>query len=170
MLTDKRVLNGPIPGQSLTSTPGNAPYERPPEYTKPEDAANFHLNRLAKKDQATAVVDALELGVDVKTLTQGIIRGAVSEGIHSIDVGLLISPLIHEKIVNIAKAADVDFEEGLKQSEDRSEIDFAINKRKVDKMMQDMESQGEAESTSEDSSEDREEPKGFMMPTNKAGV
>ena len=29
-------FDAPIPGQSLTDTPGNAPWEHPPQYTGPE--------------------------------------------------------------------------------------------------------------------------------------
>lgn len=36
----------PIPGQSLTTTPKNAPYERPPEITDPEQAMQIHMYRL----------------------------------------------------------------------------------------------------------------------------
>lgn len=163
---DKRSLNGPIPGQSLTSSPGAAPYERPPEIDKPEDAAKFHLDRLSTTDKAEAVLDALELGIDVKTLTEGIIRGSVSEGMHSIDVGLIIAPLVHEKIINIATTANIEFDEGLVVKEDREEIEFAINKRKVDKLM------AENETLEEEIPEEvvhENSPRGFMVPTNQRG-
>ena len=43
MLTER-----PIPGQSLTTTPKNAPYERPPELTDSTEALDFHLDNLVK--------------------------------------------------------------------------------------------------------------------------
>ena len=36
----------PIPGQSLTSTPKGAPYERPPEINDPMEALEMHLDNL----------------------------------------------------------------------------------------------------------------------------
>lgn len=132
-MIDAKALSGPVPGQSLTSTPNNAAWERPPEIAKPEEAAKYHLNRL--DELTTEVLDALELGVDVKTLTEGILRGAVSEGVHSIDVSLIIAPLVHEKITGIADGAGIEYDEGIEVEEDRSEVEFAINRRKVDKVL-----------------------------------
>jgi citrate lyase alpha subunit len=161
MEIDTRALNGPIPGQSLTTPPGNAPYERPPEIDKPEDAAKFHLERLSKEGMAESVLDALELGVDVKTLTEGVLRGAVSQGMHSIDVSLIIAPLVHEKIVTIAEAGQIEYDEGLEEDEDRTEVEFQINKSKVDKML--AEEGMEPEVESEEVVEERGS-RGFMSP------
>ena len=78
-----------IPGQSLTAEPKNAPYENPPQMTEPEEVVFFHLERLAKRTDD--LLDAMELGLDVVTLTEGILRGAVMEGRHSVDVSLKVS-------------------------------------------------------------------------------
>ena len=159
MALSEQALSGPVPGQSLTGEPNAAAWERPPEIVKPEDAAKYHLNRL--DDLATEVLDALELGLDVKTLTEGILRGAVSEGVHSIDVSMIIAPLVHEKITGIADGAGIEYEEGIDQQEDRSEIDFAINKRKVDKMLTESEPV-EVEEPVEETP--RPQGRGFMTP------
>ena len=37
------ILDGPILSQSLTKTPRNALYERPPEITDPNDAVLWHM-------------------------------------------------------------------------------------------------------------------------------
>ena len=41
-------MMAPIPGQSLTDEPNNFAWERPPEYTDPNDAIIFHMDRLAE--------------------------------------------------------------------------------------------------------------------------
>ena len=41
------IFDGPIPGQSLTKTPRNAPYERPPEITDRIEPVLWHMNRLS---------------------------------------------------------------------------------------------------------------------------
>ena len=40
----------PVPGQSLTTTPKSAPYERPPEITDPIEALDYHLDKLDNVD------------------------------------------------------------------------------------------------------------------------
>jgi len=125
-----------FPGQSLTSEPKNAPYENPPEMVEPEEVVMWHLNRLSEPDRLDALLDSLELGLDVVTLTEGILRGAVMNGRHSIDVSLIVAPVVHEFIKNAADAANLDYEEGFPDNtEKRKAIKYKINERKADKMI-----------------------------------
>ena len=128
-----------IPGQSLTAEPKAAPYENPPEMNTEEDAIMWHLERLSEEDRMEALVDTLELGVDVVTLTEGILRGAVLEGRHNIDISLVIAPVIHEFIKTTAEKMNIDFEEGLPDdSEQRIDIEYQINERKAKKMLEEL--------------------------------
>jgi hypothetical protein len=125
-----------IPGQSLTAEPKNAPYENPPELTTPEDAIDWHLDRLTTENKLEALVDAMELGVDVVTLTEGILRGAVLDGRHNIDISLIIAPVVHEFIKTTADKVGIDYEEGFPDdSEERIKVKYAINSRKAQKML-----------------------------------
>jgi hypothetical protein len=125
-----------IPGQSLTAEPKNAPYENPPELTTPEDAIDWHLGRLTTEDKVEALLDAMELGIDVVTLTEGILRGAVLDGRHNIDISLIIAPVVHEFIKTTADKVGIDYEEGFPDdSEERIKVKYAINSRKAQKML-----------------------------------
>ena len=127
-----------IPGQSLTAEPKNAPYENPPQMTKPEDAVFWHLERLA--DKTEDLLDAMELGMDVVTLTSGILRGAVMEGRHSVDISLIIAPIIHEFIKGGADRAGIEYEEGFPEdTEGRKGVKYAINERKARKLLDEYE-------------------------------
>jgi hypothetical protein len=125
-----------IPGQSLTSEPKNAPYENPPELTTPEDAIEWHLDRLTQDDKFSSLLDAMELGMDVVTLTEGLLRGAVVDGRHSIDISLIIAPVVHEFIKSTADKAGIDYDEGIPDdTEERNKVQYAINSRKAKKML-----------------------------------
>ena len=108
------MFSAPIPGQSLTSEPKNSPWENPPQMNKPEEAVLWHLKKLDKPKSVKSVVGLLGLGLDLVTLTEGLLRGAVAEGRHSIDVSLLIAPVIHEYIKGIADASGVEYNEELR--------------------------------------------------------
>ncbi len=58
----------PIPGQSLTTTPKSAPYERPPEISDPRQALEAHLDNLMKEDAMEDALFFLEAGLDLVTL------------------------------------------------------------------------------------------------------
>lgn len=111
----KYTLDRPIPGQSLTTTPKNAPYENPPEITDPEEAIQVHLERLTDKKKMSSAISLLESGVDLQTLVEGILRSAVVNGIHSIDVSLLIGPVIHEYIKITADELGVEYLDGTEE-------------------------------------------------------
>lgn len=108
-----KMFTAPIPGQSLTTPPKAYPWERPPEITNPEKAIQAHLDRLSDPEILEAVLDAIELhDLDIHTVTKGIVRGAVAKGIHSIDVGLLVAPVVHEYIKQAAKAFGIPADDG----------------------------------------------------------
>lgn len=112
-----KMFERPIPGQSLTAEPKSRPYERPPEISDPEDALRLHLTRLNDVDRLDTAMLLLQKGVDVRSLTEGLLRSAVAEGIHSIDVSLIIAPTIHEFITDVADEVGVDYKTGFEKDE-----------------------------------------------------
>jgi hypothetical protein len=66
----------PIPGESLTTTPKVAAYEIPPEVTDPYEAIERHLVNLTEDGAMEDIMFFLEQGVDLQTLTEGILRSA----------------------------------------------------------------------------------------------
>ena len=112
------TFNAPIAGQSLTGQPKGHPWERPPEISDPEEAIQMHLTRLSEPDLLQSLFSILDDDeIDIATLTKGILRGSVAKGIHSLDVSLIIAPVIHEYIKQAAKFAGITAEDGF---EDKS--------------------------------------------------
>lgn len=103
------MFNGPIPGQSLTKEPKKYPWQRPPEIVDPDEAIMKHVENIESPEIRDNILFALEYGVPVKNLVKMLTTGAVAKGLHSIDVSLLISPVIHEYIVSLAEEAGVKF-------------------------------------------------------------
>lgn len=127
-------INAPIPGESLTTTPKNAIYERPPEISDPEDALMMYLDKLSNKETMESIIDSLEMGVDLKTLVEGMTRIGVSKGIHSIDVSLIVAPVLHEHIKSFADDLKVDYDEGIEDKDKeskRQKVLYAKASRKV---------------------------------------
>lgn len=130
------MINQPIPGQSLTGEPKAYPWENPPKYTKPFDAAMYHLEQLNEPKKITSALDMLELDIDMVTLVSGILRMGVSEGIHTVDVSLLIAPVIHEFIKGHADRAGIDYNEGFAEEDmNRTDIEYSIRQKKSEKLL-----------------------------------
>jgi hypothetical protein len=117
----------PIPGQSLTTTPRNAPYERPPEIADPELAIQMHLARLTDPEVMEEAMFHLEMGMDLVSLTEGYLRSAVMAGVHSVDVSLIAAPVIHEYIKSTADALGIEYEEGFEDKSAKERTRYARN-------------------------------------------
>ena len=131
------LLNAPIPGQSLTDSPKNYPWERPPEIVDPREAIKFHLDGLTSPEALDNIVEMLQLGVPVKAITQTALTTAQMEGIHSVDVSLIIGNVINEELISIAEEAGVDYKMG--DEPDEAEVErkeeqetVALLRRKLD--------------------------------------
>lgn len=141
MLTFER----PIPGQSLTAEPKSQAFERPPEITDPIEALDLHIDNLSREGAMEDVLYFLEFGVDLVTLVQGILRSAVMEGLHSIDVSLIIAPVLHEHIKGYAEAAKLDYDEGFENKEGKKALAYKRDVARAKEMMKKLkEEEGEA--------------------------
>ena len=120
-------FNRPVPGQSLTSTPKGAPYERPPEINDPVKALDYHLDILDNPKAVEQAMFMLEMGVDLSTLVEGITRNAVIEGIHSIDISLIVAPVIHEYLKGYADSLGVKYDEGFEDKGEDERVSYARN-------------------------------------------
>tara|TARA_Y100000401_G_scaffold68614_1_gene54962 strand:- start:674 stop:1195 length:522 start_codon:yes stop_codon:yes gene_type:complete len=128
----------PIPGQSLTTPPKAAPYERPPDVTDPREALELHLDNLMKEGAMDDVLFFLEEGLDLVTLVEGIARSAVMEGVHSIDISLIIAPVLHEFIKGAALRAGIDFEEGFENKKAKQAITYSRNVSRAKRMLKEL--------------------------------
>ena len=128
-------FNRAIPGQSLTTPPKSAPYERPPQISDPLEAIDYHLEQLDDPKTVEELMFFLQLGIDLSTLVEGIARKAVLDGIHSIDISLSIAPVIHEYVKGYADAMDIDYDEGFEDKEEEDRIMYGRNLILAKKML-----------------------------------
>ncbi len=85
----------PIPGMSMTSPLGKYPYEQPPQMVEIEEVFQYYLDRIADEDAIDDIAMVCEMGVPLKPIVQSMLTANQMEGKHSIDVGLMIAPLLH---------------------------------------------------------------------------
>lgn len=167
-------------GFSLTQEPKGTPFENPPEIADPIDAAKFHLDRMNNANAFEDIAHFLESGVDIPTLVQGILRSAVFQGIHSVDVSLIIAPVLHEFIKDIGDATGIEYDEGISDEKERAVIRYKRDVSRAKKMMKKLDvdveetmSEGEVPDSMEDQmgvmivatkeAEPMEEPEKEMM-------
>tara|TARA_R100000544_G_scaffold26172_1_gene13428 strand:- start:17 stop:538 length:522 start_codon:yes stop_codon:yes gene_type:complete len=127
-------IDGPIPGQSLTSPLGDRPWQNPAQYGSAEEALEYYIPRIMESDFTDQLLDVIEMGLPLTTIANSLQLASVMEGKHTIDVGILIMPVIIELLELIATNAKVDYNKGteLKDTGDISEVKMSkiINRMK----------------------------------------
>ena len=126
------MLDAPLPGHSLTHELGASPWQQPAQYTTVEQALDYYIPRLDSDEVSKQLISVLEMGIPVTTIANTMQLGGVMEGKHSIDVGMLILPVLVELIMLIGDVAKVDYVSGLEKETklDSSLIDLAVEKFK----------------------------------------
>jgi hypothetical protein len=116
MPADAGYINAPVPGMSLTSEPGNRPWENPPNLVSVEDAMEFYTRRiLGTPDNYDQVLDLVESGLPIRNIANILMKTSVMEGNHTIDVGILVLPVIEELLMSVADMHDVSYVETIDQ-------------------------------------------------------
>jgi len=115
------ALNGPIAGQSVTDKQGNYPWERPPETADPTEALSMHLKKMAGPKYMKSAIYMMELGIPAEVVTNTTLTMAIGNGIHSVDVGLIIAPAIHKEVVSIAEMAGIEYDEHFPEDEEEEQ-------------------------------------------------
>ena len=125
-----KFLDAPIPGQSLTTEPKSRPWEQPPKYTTTEEALSFYIPRLSDAELMAPMVDVMEDGTTVVAVADMIQSSGVMSGLHTLDVGLMISPVLVELLVTQAQLADIEYKIGTEKSD---KPDSSLVRKAVDK-------------------------------------
>lgn len=156
------MFDAPIPGMSLTHEVGSRPWQNPSQYSTVEEALDYYIPRLQSDEVTSQLIDVLEMGVPVTTVANTMQLSSVMEGKHSVDVGMLVLPVLVELIMLIGDTAGVDYSSGLEKGKDirGSLVDKAVHKFKNKEDM-------EEETIEEDVPAIEEEQVGLMARRNK---
>ena len=103
----ENIFDAPIPGQSLTNTPGNYPWEHPPQYTNLGEATEYVWDTLHRDDNLTQVITFLRNGIPVEAIARNILFGGFMEGKWTVDLALLIAEVVFKQVMAIGVRANV---------------------------------------------------------------
>jgi predicted nucleotidyltransferase len=133
-------FDAPVPGQSLTDTPSNAPWENPPQMTNIHEMSLFMFKQLTSPILAEQIILMLKEGIPVEAIARVILFGGFVEGKWTVDSALLIAKPIVQIITAVAvKGGLKEFKLSL---EDRTNLKFRRNladmKVKIEKTAKDL--------------------------------
>ena len=156
-------FDAPIPGMSLTAEFGARPWQSPPEIASVDDAIEYYLERMSTDNFADQLTDVMEMGVPVADIANTLQLGAVMEGVHTIDVGILVMPLLAEMMMLIGDSAGVEYESGLEDNPDKDRVRRSLVEKTLRKL-ENMDSVKKNDETPEEEEEqETEEPSTGLM-------
>jgi hypothetical protein len=157
------MFDAPIPGQSLTAELGARPWQSPPQFTTVDEALEFYVPRMASDSFSEKLIDVMEMGVPLTTLANSMQMNSVMEGKHSVDVGIIIMPVLIEMMRLIGDSAGIEYDTGMdKKEKTRSTlITKALNKLRDEEAKNETTEEPE-EVVEEPTPVEEEEPKGLM--------
>lgn len=153
------LFDAPVPGMAMTHELGARPWQSPPQFPTVDEAINFYMDRMATEEYMEQAVEVMEMGVPVTTIANTMQMAGVMEGKHSIDVGMLVIPLIMEMLMLIAENAGIEYDDGLSDDKPTKTSDARLDmvRREMKERIDDVEEEPEVEVEPV-----AEEPKGLM--------
>jgi len=151
------LFDAPIPGQSLTAELGARPWQSPAQYPTVDEAIEYYMSRMATDEFADNLLEVMEMGIPLTTMANTIQMSSVMEGKHSVDVGMLVMPMLIEMMMLIGDSAGVEYDDGLTELKDGTTNDAVLDniRRKLKEKMGEPEEVAEVE-------EEIEQPTGLM--------
>ena len=122
MAEDNNLFDAPIAGQSLTAELGARPWQQAPMYATVEEAFEYYATKLTNPAINDSLFDTLEMGTPVGPVAEILVQSGAMEGKHSIDVSILILPVIMELIAYVADEAGIEYDMGTSKSIDQDKI------------------------------------------------
>lgn len=103
------VIKPVPPGISWTAPAKGRPWTQPPKMVNLSDIAQGYINNLSSASSMNALLDAVETEVPLAALAEALMLSSVNKGIHSIDTGVLVMPVIIEMLVTAAEMHNLDY-------------------------------------------------------------
>lgn len=111
------LMEAPIPGMGLTSEMGSRPWQRPPEFATLDQVVPYYMSAFTNDAFMDSFLDAIDLGMPITSLVDIMIKASVMEGKHTIDVGMLVAPIMVEALLTLAERSGLDYVSGLEEGD-----------------------------------------------------
>ena len=98
------------PGISFTDAPRSTPWTTPPKYVKISDVASMYVGTLTQPSVINRAIDLIETEIPIASIANALMLTGVAQGTHTIDAGILVTPVIIEMLVTLAEIHGVEYQ------------------------------------------------------------
>ncbi len=121
-------FSAPVAGESLTSTPRNMVFEKPPQFTNTKEATEFIWEQLNKRDNTLKLLAMLDKQVPVDGLVKTILFSGFASGKWTPDMAILMAKPVIAMVMALGKSAGLDVRvKTEKKSQNQKDLESIIN-------------------------------------------
>jgi hypothetical protein len=110
-------LDAPVPGMSLTAEPKGRPWRRPYQYSTVDEVATYYMDLMLDPRFTDGLIEQVEVGFPLAMIADVWISASTMEGLHSVDLGALVSPVVITMMKTLLDAEGVSYEIGDEEDE-----------------------------------------------------
>ena len=125
------MLQGPIPGNSLTDEKGAFAWEQPPMLNEPEEIFDYYVEKMSDEEVSDNLLGMLDLGIPISVMTGSMLSKGIMDGIHTVDVKLILQPQLGVVLKNMAEEAGIEYKETMNDYLDK---DGAAKRKRAKKL------------------------------------
>ena len=123
---ERSMFDTPIPGQSLTKTPGLYPWDKPPRLNTSEEALEYYIDKFDDDANGAQLLSLLEAGIPVSTLVDSLLLAGFAEGLYTPDVAVLLGEDLGMFMMYLADQAEIQYK--VTDNDDANEVEQALEK------------------------------------------
>jgi hypothetical protein len=97
------------PGISWTAPEKSRPWLQPPQITNISRVALYYIATISDEEIMDDMMDSLETSIPLAVIAQAMMLNGVSNGVHTLDAGILVMPVIIEMIESLAISHKVKY-------------------------------------------------------------
>jgi hypothetical protein len=90
------------PGISWTAPEKSRPWLQPPQLTDISRVALYYIATISDEEMMDDMLDSIETSIPLAVIAQAMMMNGVSNGVHTLDAGILVMPVIIEMIESLA--------------------------------------------------------------------
>lgn len=121
-------FSAPVPGESLTSTPQNMAFEKPPQFTDLETVTEFIWDQLNERNNTLKLLAMLDKQIPVDGIVKTILFSGFASGKWTPDLAILMAKPVIAMVMSIGKSAGIDVRmKTEKKSQDQKDLESIIS-------------------------------------------
>jgi hypothetical protein len=121
-------LDAPIPGMSLTAEPKSRPWRRPSQVSTVDEALALYAPIFSDKKAQRMMLEQIENKIPLTSIADILITGNAMEGRHTLDVGILVAPVLIETMITFAEMAGIEYVVGNEERDTPETTEEIVNR------------------------------------------